>query len=204
MAEEILPLGHSRVYEKEYIRKDGTVFPVELRTFLLRGEADEPMGMWAIVRDISERKQAEEILRASEKAYRDLVENLNDAVFTLNVAGRISYVSPAIERVLGFSQSDVVGEHYSQLVHPGDQAAILKAFRDVYGGLSTPGEFRFRAKSGEYRWLRCASRPLVEDGRVEGLTGVLTDITERKRPKRRCAEPGTLPSGLPRGHRRAS
>ena len=57
------PRGYSDVYEKEYRRKDGTVFPVELRTFLLRDDQGKPTGMWAIVRDISERKRAEAALR---------------------------------------------------------------------------------------------------------------------------------------------
>jgi two-component system, cell cycle sensor histidine kinase and response regulator CckA len=57
--EEVLVHGHSQVYEKEYRRKDGTVFPVELRTFLMRDETGRPEGMWAIVRDITARKQAE-------------------------------------------------------------------------------------------------------------------------------------------------
>jgi hypothetical protein len=57
---QILVHGYSEVYEKEYRRKDGSLFPVELRTFLLRDAAGEPVGMWAIVRDITERKYAEE------------------------------------------------------------------------------------------------------------------------------------------------
>ena len=60
IAEEVLVNGHSRVYEKEYRRKDGTIFPVELRTFLLRDDIGQPIGMWAIVHDITERKRVEE------------------------------------------------------------------------------------------------------------------------------------------------
>ena len=64
---QIQPRGYSDVYEKEYIRKDGTVFPVELRTFLLRGDDGRPAGMWAIVRDITERKEtSDRILRLNQ------------------------------------------------------------------------------------------------------------------------------------------
>ncbi|MBN1198619.1 MAG: PAS domain S-box protein [Bacteroidales bacterium] len=54
---QILPDGHSVVYEKEYRRNDGSVFPVELRTFLIRNETGQEEGMWAIVRDITEKKR---------------------------------------------------------------------------------------------------------------------------------------------------
>ncbi|MBF0309680.1 MAG: PAS domain S-box protein [Magnetococcales bacterium] len=67
--EEILPFDRSRVYEKEYLRKDGSVFPVELRGFLLRDAKEQPEAIWAIVRDITDRKQAEKQLqRAKEEA----------------------------------------------------------------------------------------------------------------------------------------
>jgi len=60
VATQILVRGYSDVYEKEYRRRDGSLFPVELRTFLIRDDAGQPTGMWAIVRDITERKRAEE------------------------------------------------------------------------------------------------------------------------------------------------
>jgi PAS domain S-box-containing protein len=58
VAEQILPWGYSEVYEKEYRRKDGTIFPVELQTVLIRDADGKPSAMWAIVRDITERKRA--------------------------------------------------------------------------------------------------------------------------------------------------
>ncbi len=60
---QILPDGSSNFYEKEYIKKDGTIFPIEIHSFLIKNDEGENEGIWAIVRDITERKQAEEELR---------------------------------------------------------------------------------------------------------------------------------------------
>lgn len=59
---QVIPNGTSQLFEKEYLRKDGTIISVELKIFLLKNAADEPIGMWAIIRDISERKRSEAAL----------------------------------------------------------------------------------------------------------------------------------------------
>ncbi|MFO0606202.1 MAG: PAS domain S-box protein [Polyangiales bacterium] len=65
--EQILPRGYSEVYEKEYRRKGGEVFPVELRTILARDEGGRPVAMWALVRDITGREAAREELRRQQR-----------------------------------------------------------------------------------------------------------------------------------------
>ncbi|MCX6280500.1 MAG: PAS domain S-box protein [Bacteroidetes bacterium] len=78
--EEILPNGSSGVYEKEYIRKDGRIIPVEVRTFLIRDHEGTPAAMWAIVRDISERKSSEEKLRAALEEKETLLREAHHRV----------------------------------------------------------------------------------------------------------------------------
>ena len=67
---KVLADGYSDIYEKEYIRKNGEILPVELRTFLLRDKKNKPVGMWSIVRDITERKMLE---KERENLMRQLV-----------------------------------------------------------------------------------------------------------------------------------
>lgn len=71
IAKQVLARGYSDIYEIEYRRKDGTVFPVELRTVLLKNDAGNPTGMWTIVRDITERKRSQEII---QQQARDILE----------------------------------------------------------------------------------------------------------------------------------
>jgi PAS domain S-box-containing protein len=74
LEEQVLTRGYSDIYEKEYRRKDGAWVPVELRTFLIRDESNEPEGMWAIVRDVTQRKQTEERLAERQRTLRHLLD----------------------------------------------------------------------------------------------------------------------------------
>lgn len=87
VARQVMANGYSDIYEKEYRKKDGTVFPVELRTILVRDANGSPLSMWAIVRDITERKRAEAALRESEKTFRKLFEDSADAILLIDTTG---------------------------------------------------------------------------------------------------------------------
>ena len=138
--EQILPHGHSEVYEKEYVRKDGTVFPVELHTFLLRDEAGEPHGMWAIVRDITERKRAEAALQESEQKFRNIVQSspLGMHMYALTSDERLVFTgcNPAAEKMLAVAHEPFVGKE------------ILEAFPGLQK-TEIPQRYRRAALEGE-------------------------------------------------------
>ncbi len=127
-----------------------------------------------------ERKQAELALRESEERYRELVENINDVIFSVDARGRITYISPMIEQVSGHSPSEVIGRSFVEFVHPDDRALLMESFERTCAGVVEPLEFRVVAKSGEVRWVRSSSRPILQEGQLIGVQGVITDITERK------------------------
>ncbi len=107
---QVLPRGFSDIYEKEYIRKDGTIFPVELRTVLIRDEAGHPTGIWAIVRDISERKIIEQTLRDSEARYREVLDNSMQGVIVFQDM-RIVYINQAVTEAVGYTQAELKSLH---------------------------------------------------------------------------------------------
>ena len=161
-------------------RRDG-----EFRDVVLIAKPLNPQsvgdGTIVVVRDITERKQAEEALRRSEEKYRDLIENLNNVIYSVNAAGTITYVSPPVESILGYTPVELMGKHFAHLIHPEDLDAVHWAFSDILKGRIYPNEYRMRTKSGEFRWARSSSLPVYEDGQISGLQGVITDITEHKR-----------------------
>jgi PAS domain S-box-containing protein len=130
--------------------------------------------------DITEKKRAEEALRVSEEKYRTLVEGINEVIFTLDLQGRITYMSPALERLTDYRVSDVVGEPFSRYVHPDDLPGLQASFERTLAGAQEPYEFRVFTRDGSVHSVITSSRPLTDESHLAGLIGVLTDITERK------------------------
>jgi PAS domain S-box-containing protein len=139
------------------------------------------IGAISLVQDITERKLAEELLQKSREAYRDLVENVNDVIFTVDLNELITYVSPACENALGYHPSELLGLSIAEIIYKDDLAFVRHEFQEVVKNNLYPGEYRIVDKNGEIRWVRTSSRPIIENGRVTGIRGVLVDITDRKR-----------------------
>jgi len=93
----------------------------------------------------------------------------------------ITYISPNIEPISGYKQSEVIGHHFVDFIYHDDKQRILNQFQKVMLGHIEPSEYRFIFKSGGIHWARISSRPIYKEGRVIGLRGVFIDITEHKR-----------------------
>ncbi len=141
--EQILVKGYSDVYCKEYRKKDGTIFPVELRTCLVRDEAGQPSAMWAIVRDITDRKKAEKALRESEERYRSLFDNMREGFAHCKMLfeeGRPQdfvylHVNDAFERLTDLK--NVTGKKVTQVI-PGIGETNPELF-EIYGRVASTG-----------------------------------------------------------------
>jgi PAS domain S-box-containing protein len=130
-------------------------------------------------RDITERREAEALLQASEERHRELVESLNDVIFATDADGRLTYVSPIIEAVTGYTPDEVVGRRYSEFICVEDLPRATRGFDDLMAGHLYPSEYRVVTKSGVLRWVQSYSRPVYADGRIIGARGVLSDISAR-------------------------
>ena len=131
--------------------------------------------------DITDRKRAEEALRASEEKYRLLVENQTDMVVKFDVDGRLSFVSPSYCRTFGRSEDELLGEKFMPLVHEDDRRQVAKRLEDV---LQPPyrAYARFRALTADgWRWQAWMNNGVLnEAGEVVEVVAVGRDITERK------------------------
>ncbi|MGE5372483.1 MAG: PAS domain S-box protein [Solirubrobacterales bacterium] len=133
----------------------------------------------ASVVDISNSKRTERELIKSKQLYQNLVENANEALFNASLQGIISYISPAIERMAGYSVDEIIGRSVSDFVHPDDMIAIYRDFEHTTSGRRDSFECRIAVKDGDIRYVRVSSRVILEAGAPVGLNGIITDITER-------------------------
>jgi two-component system, NtrC family, sensor kinase len=130
-------------------------------------------------------RMAGELLERSEEKYRRILSNMPDVSWTGDASGRLLYISPKIEGMIGYSSEELRSRGLPFLlsrVDPADVAAIEKAMNDLYGRRGTfDVEFRFQHRNGDWLWLHCrAMSPRQEDG-VVLADGVISDISPRKR-----------------------
>ncbi len=144
----------------------------------------------AIIRDITERKRIEERLRESEERFRALIQNALDIIMVTDADGTIRYMSPSVERMLGYRPEEMLGTNTADYVHPDD---LEKGFKELAEALAKPGvhpvavETRVRHKDGTWRWLEGIANNLLEDPSVRGLVFNHRDVTERKQAERELA-----------------
>jgi PAS domain S-box-containing protein len=162
-------------------KKDGQDVPLEVSASVLFDDAGNRRGIIAIGRDIGERKRAEEALRQSENKYRDLVENHNDVIFAVDSSGVIAYISPAIARITGYTPNEVTGRNLFDFFSLEDRQHYAVQMQHTVEAGSSVGEFEITVKDGSRKWVRASSRNVVEGGKITGVHGIMSDITERKR-----------------------
>lgn len=183
MEKQTLANGYSELYEKEYRRKDGTLVPVELRTYLERDEDNKPVGYWAIIRDISNRMGSEEALRSSELMCRQLAEQLLQGIVLIQETG-IVFVNQAFADITGISieeAPDMDMEDIWEMIHPDDRSLLIRGFADMFGDQEMPPstEFRVIRKDGGVRWIEGYVSTIDFDGEVT-IQAVMHDTTEKR------------------------
>ncbi len=130
--------------------------------------------------EIAERLKVEKALRESEEQFRDLVVNINDALFIINLQGVIEYISPVTETISGFKPDEFIGKDISNFILPEDFSGVISRLQKIYSGESVVSEFRIYHKYSDYIWIRASGRPKLYKDKVIGVQGIFTDITKRK------------------------
>jgi len=188
--EQILKQGFSNLYEKEYIRKDGTIIPVELTNYLLKDGDGIPTGMWAIVRDISERKEAENDIKESREHFRTLFNKIIDPVVIIDSKGNILEVTNEVREMTGFDRGELIGKNFlsTKFASRKTKAVLIKnLIKRMAGKKIPPYEIEVRTKKGRKVPCEINAARIIYNGKPADMV-VFRDISVRKESERELKE----------------
>jgi diguanylate cyclase (GGDEF)-like protein/PAS domain S-box-containing protein len=167
------------IFQTKVLHKDGSTKDIEIYSSVIDFEG-RPAEM-EIIKDISEIKKLEEILRRTEDKYQTLINNINEIIFTMDPNGKITFISPSIKHHLGFIPEDFIGKDFSALVQPeyvSNSATILKSLLE---GNSKQQELPLLDKTGNIHHVKISSCKMMENNDPAGVLAISSDITEKKK-----------------------
>jgi len=169
----------NRRTELTALHRNGNEFPIELSVSPLRyGEA------WtfsAFVRDLTERKRAEEMFRASERELSAILNSLQDAYYRADIEGRLIRVSPSVQRLLGYAPKQLLGTMMADLyVNPQEREIFLRQLEEQ-GGVIENYETQLKHKNGSFVWVSTNAHYIRDkQGNPVGVEGTARDISQLK------------------------
>ena len=171
------------VSEFEIIRKDGTTCILEMSTSLMRNAQEEPIGFRGIVRDITERKHAEEALRESEERYRQLLNHAPTGIFEVDYKEqKFVTVNDVMCQYTGYTREEFLALNPFDILTEESRKRFMERLSRIFAGENVPDtvEYTIKGKDDKEFWVLLNTRFVYEEGVLKGATVVVHDITERK------------------------
>lgn len=181
IAEQLNSTGRYGPFEKEFLKKNGERVPVVLNGYLSINSVGRPV-VWTAIQDISQIRRNEKELRQSEEKFRSFVENASDVILSTSLQGHTLYVSPNIEKMLGYTQQEFMDLPLHRYVFKEDLDNFFKLAKDyqIRGIPSDTMEYRMLHKNGEWRWVQVTtSLNRDTNGNLYSIS-ILRDFTKDK------------------------
>jgi PAS domain S-box-containing protein len=181
--------GEPQFFEWVHTRQDGGLFDVEVNLKMI--EKKKEQYLFAIVRDITDRKRAERALRESEERFRVISENALETIWEIDAYGKYTYVNPVVEQVMGYKPEEILGRRYDDFVHPDDKKELQKTFNDLFPKKQAFRDFENRQihRDGHTIWLSASGIPILDkSGNLLGYRGLNSDISNIKQVEKALRE----------------
>ena len=173
-----------RPYDLEYriVHPDSTERILYSKAQVIRDTQNRPIRMVGYAQDVTERRQAEKALRASEARYRTIVETAQEGIWLIDDQGFTTYVNPKMAEMLGYTSDEMLSSSMYDFM---DETARQEAERNLERrsqGIEEQHEFRLKHKDGHDVWTIMATNPIMDDrGQFVAALAMVIDITEQKR-----------------------
>jgi PAS domain S-box-containing protein len=168
--------------ESRYVHKSGKTVWVRKTISTLPDETGKPSGFIALAMDISVRKQQEELLRRSEARFRNLYEHALAGIAVSDWDGRLQQCNPAFCALVGYSEQELRGMHFSSLIHPDDRDPNSDSGLRAREVNAIEIENRYVHKNGQPVWVRKIISTLPDEtGNPSQFFALAVDVSERKR-----------------------
>ena len=202
-----------------FIHKYGDVLVTETDVPFVRGENrtlwgkasplynanGDVVGAIESIRDMTERKAIERELRKSEEKYRDILENMEEVYFEVDLKGRLTFFNDAACNVMGYSREELMGKHFKEYTFPETTRRLFEAFNDQYltGERKDILDYEIICKNGDIRIMQVTTNLLRDQyGAPVGFRGLARDVTNRRRLEAQLIQAqkmeavGTLAGGI--------
>ena len=161
-------------------RADNSEFDGEVIATLMKDTDGKPQNIITVIRDITERKRAEEALRESEEMSRSMLDNAAMGVYLLQDK-KFLYVNPTFEKITGYTSEELVGQEAINYVHPNDRGIVrTRAVENLKGISSSPYDFRVLRKDGQQIWVMERVTSIKYKGRRAVIASFM-ETTEHKK-----------------------
>ncbi len=182
---------YSPVYEKEFVRKDGSVFPASVRVLVVSDENGKPLEMWSIVRDITRSKQAEEMITKEKNVLSAIMENTGTMLAYIDPEFNFVAVNSAYAKGSGHTVDELVGKNHFALFPNEENRAIFEQVRDTGKTVmyyDKPFKYVDQTERGVTYWNWTLAPVKDETGNVHGLVLSLIETTQRKEMEQELLE----------------
>jgi len=155
---------------------------METHSVPLRNSNGDIYAVLSVTRDVTEKKNAQELLEKNEKRYRALVENAGDAIAIVRPDGRSNYVSPSVKKIMGYTEEEALELNMFDVIHPDDIAGVRTLLKKALENprVTIKGHTgRVMHKDGTWRWCESVITNLLDDPHINGIVTNFRDVTEK-------------------------